>query len=138
MPLLTLIGASIGSVVDVDKTIDADCADFLRVQVDMAVAHPFSPGFPFSVAGSSPVWILFKYERLSGICIICGCIDHLSSVCDAPSPHPSHPLLGPAMQAYPPRLPVVLPPVLSLTRASLSVGFGFGGCSLLSRVLGQG
>lgn len=45
----------------------------------------------------------------------------MSSVCDVPSPHPLYPLLGPAMQAYPPRLPVVLPPVLSHTRASPSL-----------------
>lgn len=115
----SLIGESIGSVVDVDTSVDEDaaCADFLRVKVVMAVANPYSPGFPFSVDGSSPLWILFKYERLSGICVVCGCIDHLASACDAPDPHQLHHLLGPSMKAFPPRSPGNLPTFRSSANA---------------------
>lgn len=124
----TLIGASLGSVVAVDKMVDADASvlDFFRVKIVLMVARPFTLGFPLSEADSPPLWLTFKYEQLSGICTTCGCIDHLASLYDSLHPHPFHSFLGPFMKAFPPRplfpLPPSMPSLGSLVKGKVICG----------------
>lgn len=48
--------------------------------------------------GNPDRWFSFKYERLSGVCYKCGCIDNLESWCDAEEPHPFSSKLEPLMK----------------------------------------
>lgn len=90
----------IGRVVEVDTSIDSDSDyhDFMRVRVELDVQTPLSPGFYFRPEPDVLIWVAFKYERLSGLCYNCGCIDHLDNACDAKLPHPYKADLGPRMK----------------------------------------
>lgn len=95
-----LIGGKLGRVLDVDLSVDADDGElgFLRVRVDVNILEPLSPGFSFTSDSTAATWFSFKFERLSGICFNCGCIDHLESWYDAELPHPHRSQLGPLIK----------------------------------------
>lgn len=83
-----LIGSKLGVIDHIDP-VDIH-KPYLRVQVHFDIETPLHPGFSLHREGQNPIWISFKYERLSSFCMICGRITHTVGTCiDEDHPHQS-------------------------------------------------
>lgn len=74
-----LLGNKVGSILQV-KPVDVN-KSYLRVQVEFDLEAPLQPGFYLPRAQGPPVWIVFKYERLSSLCLVCGSLTHTMGTC---------------------------------------------------------
>ncbi|PWA65867.1 hypothetical protein CTI12_AA329390 [Artemisia annua] len=57
---------------------------FLRFQVAVDLNAPLCPGFEIPWDGLKPLFISFKYERLSNFCYACGRLGHDDQTCSYP------------------------------------------------------
>lgn len=80
---------------------------YLRVKIRVNTDSPLQPGFYIPRGGQEPIWLTFKYERLSSVCLHCGRIDHSIGQCMEEDQHPYHYHLGAAMRGDPP-VPIVV------------------------------
>lgn len=74
-----LIGSKL-SIIDKLNPVDIN-KPYLRVKVHFDLETPLHLGFMLNREGYNPVWISFKYERLSSFCMICGRITHTAGTC---------------------------------------------------------
>ena len=79
--LLEEVGKEIGSdlreVLEVDlKMFSSDQAHFIKVRVELSLDKPLRRGGVVTSPNGDKVCIGFKYERLVGLCYMCGWIDH--------------------------------------------------------------
>lgn len=58
--------------------------NFLRIRATIDLSNPLKIGFALKRIGGSLMWISFKYERLNGLCYICGIIGHNKEHCRKP------------------------------------------------------
>lgn len=56
-------------------------APFLRVHVLLDTRKPLLAGYSPPHEGLAPVWIQFKYERVSRFCYLCGGLGHFQTIC---------------------------------------------------------
>ncbi|GER29692.1 nucleic acid binding [Striga asiatica] len=59
--------------------------NFLRLRVVLDVLKPLATGFWLERAGSHPIWVDFKYEKLGVFCYKCGLIGNSYRTCRFPS-----------------------------------------------------
>ncbi|XP_075643286.1 uncharacterized protein LOC142614620 isoform X1 [Castanea sativa] len=77
------IGQRIGRVIEVDcEAIAFGEARFLRVRVDVPLDKPIRGGAPVHSPEGDKVGVVFKYERLSGLCFHCGLLGHEAKACE--------------------------------------------------------
>uniref|UniRef100_A0A803QLX3 Reverse transcriptase domain-containing protein n=1 Tax=Cannabis sativa TaxID=3483 RepID=A0A803QLX3_CANSA len=57
---------------------------YLRMWVDVWVAHPIPAGFFLKSDGKPESWVQFKYEKLPMLCFNCGKLAHWDKICHAP------------------------------------------------------
>jgi hypothetical protein len=86
------IGASLGDLLEVDNADKKKPTrkSFLRFRVKLNLLNPLVPGFTHHRLPNAPIWIQYKYERLSDYCYICGRIGHLSFACPVDPRPPDH------------------------------------------------
>ena len=74
------IGVSLGDLLMVDNTdnLKPTWKSFLRFRVMLNLLNPLVPGFTHHRLPSAPIWIQYKYERLSDYRYTCGRVRHLS------------------------------------------------------------
>lgn len=53
-----------------------DIRKYIKYKVEVDLHKPVVPGWTLDRGTKSPVWIEFKYERLSNICFSCEKIEH--------------------------------------------------------------
>ncbi|XP_023924239.2 uncharacterized protein At4g02000-like [Quercus suber] len=71
------LGGSLGEVVMVDvRGQGFSMGKFLQVRVDINIFEPLCRGRMVRMGGPMPVWVDFRYERLSIFCYWCGKLDH--------------------------------------------------------------
>ena len=71
------IGSGLGEVLEVDlKVFSSDQAHFIKVRVELPLDKPLRRGGVVASPNGDKVCIGFKYERLVGLCYLCGWIDH--------------------------------------------------------------
>ncbi|GLT68115.1 hypothetical protein SLA2020_403740 [Shorea laevis] len=83
------IGASLGDFISCDNADNSKPSrkSFLRIRVSINLLLPLSPGFTHHRPPKPPIWIQYKYERLSDYCYVCGRLGHLSFNCvESPNP----------------------------------------------------
>ncbi|CAA0832173.1 Unknown protein [Striga hermonthica] len=91
--LTAQIGRSIGQLIKQFVFTDCDvvCSgklpsrNFLRLRVVLDVLKPLATGFWLERAGSHPIWVDFKYEKLGVFCYQCGLIGNSFRTCRYPS-----------------------------------------------------
>lgn len=96
------IGNSIGKVLEVEynAALGVCCTKFLRVKVNIDAHKPLQPGFLLPRSGQDPVWIQYRYERLSDFCYRCGLLGHVMANCNQRLDRPEGAnRLGPLMKA---------------------------------------
>lgn len=75
------LGESMGRVSEVNiKDGDVACGKFLRVYVVLDIRKTLARGRTINMQGEK-MWISFQYEKLSRICLDCGCIVHGEQGC---------------------------------------------------------
>lgn len=74
-----LLGNKLGEVCQVEL-VDVN-RPYLRVQVKFELEAPLHLGFYLPRDQGKPVWIAFKYERLSSFCLACGRLTHTMDTC---------------------------------------------------------
>ncbi|KAK9265662.1 hypothetical protein L1049_003420 [Liquidambar formosana] len=79
----TKIGNMIGKFISVDSHNSNGLfwESFLRIKVDLLISNPLKTGFVLKRDALPPVWIQFKYERLSDFCFHCGRLSHCANSC---------------------------------------------------------
>lgn len=77
-----MLGSCLGTALEVDESSDPLgllCKPYLRVLVEIKFDHPLKPGFLLLRDEKLPVWISFKYERLSDFCLKWARLDYASN-----------------------------------------------------------
>ncbi|KAB1225848.1 hypothetical protein CJ030_MR1G005227 [Morella rubra] len=79
----------VGEVLEVDyrSSNRSWAATFVRVRVLLNIPCPLVLGFLMIREGKPPVWIQFKYERISSFCFNCGRLGHAADFCSLPPEH---------------------------------------------------
>lgn len=73
----TLIGDSIGSVVEVDLLDgEVNWDECVRVRVHLGVSKTLQRGKKIKIGGDEAIWVQFSYERLLDFCYYCGIMGH--------------------------------------------------------------
>ncbi|XVF19412.1 hypothetical protein REPUB_Repub11eG0108100 [Reevesia pubescens] len=54
----------------------------LRLRVLINVHNPLRRCSKLALPNGDNVLVTFKYERLSNLCYVCGCLDHMETNCD--------------------------------------------------------
>jgi hypothetical protein len=99
------IGASVGVLLEVDN---ANCSKpvrkgFFRFRVLLNLLNPLIPGFTHHRPPMDPLWVRYKYERLSDYCYTCGRIGNLSFACPVDPRPPDHGRYGDMLKASSPK-----------------------------------
>uniref|UniRef100_A0A803NHD8 Zinc knuckle CX2CX4HX4C domain-containing protein n=1 Tax=Cannabis sativa TaxID=3483 RepID=A0A803NHD8_CANSA len=83
---LFIFGFKIGELAETDGCSKSEVVrrGFLRLWIDVWVAHPIPAGFFLKVDGMPESWVQFKYEKLPMLCFNCGRLAHWDKVCHAP------------------------------------------------------
>ena len=79
------MGIKIGESIEVLEEVDVGedgigWSRYLRIQVNIDLRKPLERGRTLNLEGK-PIWIPFKYEKLSAFCFQCGCINHGNKGC---------------------------------------------------------
>ncbi|KAI7988460.1 Uncharacterized protein LOK49_LG13G02233 [Camellia lanceoleosa] len=79
-----IVGNAIGQFLDMDFE-DGGIAwgRTMRIRVAIDVRKPLRRGMKLSLSSADPIWVDFKYERLSIFCYFCGLLGHTDRDCDA-------------------------------------------------------
>ena len=81
------IGGGIGIVIVVDdKPFSLEQARFLRIRVEIPLTQPLRQDGPVVNLEGECSWVLFKYERIVGLCFSCGRFGHEKKACPYQSP----------------------------------------------------
>jgi hypothetical protein len=98
------IGASLGDLLVVDNAdnLKPTRKSFLRFKVMLDLLKPLVLGFTHHRPPSSPIWVQYKYERLSDYCYTCGRIGYLSYSCPVDPRPPDHGRYDDNLKARPP------------------------------------
>jgi hypothetical protein len=75
---------------------------YLRLRVLIKLHCPLIPGFTYHRPSKAPVWVQYRYERLSEYCYFCGRLGHPSYECLVADRPPSHGRYGDKLKARPP------------------------------------
>lgn len=78
-----VIGENIGKVVEIEEG-ESDASfrkTYMRIKVELEVGKSLKKGMWVRREEASPVWVEFKYERLSSFCFNCGMLDHTEKTC---------------------------------------------------------
>lgn len=95
-----LIGRMLGTKIELD---DLDAHQlFIRLKIRFPTSKQLEPGFFYSREDGAPVWIGFKYERLSSFCCHCRILDHTIGTSYNKSPHPQKVALSEKMRGSSP------------------------------------
>ncbi|PWA82942.1 hypothetical protein CTI12_AA174550 [Artemisia annua] len=80
------LASKIGSLVELDCVGEGLQLNrpFLRFRVAVDLNAPLCPGFEITRDGLKPLFISFKYERLSNFCYACGRLGHDDQTCTYP------------------------------------------------------
>lgn len=76
---ITDIGASVGSLVEMEALLDIFCKRFFRIKVSFN--NPLKDGFFLPRPHLSAAFIRFRYEKLVDFCYQCGCLGHSVIMC---------------------------------------------------------
>lgn len=76
-----MIGESVGSCVRVEPVFVMQNRAFLRLQVEIDIKQPLKTGVWWKNNRGVDKWASFKFERLSGVCFVCGMLGHSSTNC---------------------------------------------------------
>ena len=76
------IGGSLGEVLDMDaKSITSEQARFLQISVDLLLDKPLRRGALVISREGDKLWLAFKYERIVGLCYLCGWLGQKMKTC---------------------------------------------------------
>lgn len=71
------IGRGVGRVIEVDNTaFSTEQARFLRVRIEVPLDQPLRRRGPVVSPEGDKSWVVFKYERITGLCFSCGRLGH--------------------------------------------------------------
>ncbi|KAF4353923.1 hypothetical protein F8388_008561 [Cannabis sativa] len=81
-----IVAKKIGELADTDGSSKSEVVrrGYLRLWIDVWVAHPILAGFCLKADGKLESWVRFKYEKLPMICFNFGKLAHWDKVCHAP------------------------------------------------------
>uniref|UniRef100_A0A803NZ18 Reverse transcriptase domain-containing protein n=2 Tax=Cannabis sativa TaxID=3483 RepID=A0A803NZ18_CANSA len=81
-----IVAKKIGELAETDGSSKAEVVrrGYLRMWVDVWVAHPIPAGFFLKSDGKPESWVQFKYEKLPMLCFNCGKLAHWDKICHAP------------------------------------------------------
>lgn len=80
------LASKIGNLIEVDCVGDGGqlSRPFLRFRVSVDLRAPLCPGLKITHDGLTPIYVSFKYERLSNFCYACGRLGHDDDTCTFP------------------------------------------------------
>jgi hypothetical protein len=98
------IGSSLGELLEVDNADNQKPLrkSYLRLRVLIKLQCPLIPGFTYHRPPKAPVWVQYRYERLSEYCYFCGRLGHPSYECLVADRPLSHGRYGDKLKARPP------------------------------------
>lgn len=77
-----------------------DSVGYQRIQILLDTSKPLIPGFSMEQPRKTPVWVSFKYERISYVCYSCGFLGYNKKFCLVRFQTTQHnPILGLIMRA---------------------------------------
>ena len=78
-----VLGETIGDVEEIDaERGQMALGRYLRVRVSINISKPLKRGSRIALSGGESILAIFKYERLSDFCYICGRLTHQELECD--------------------------------------------------------
>lgn len=63
------------------KAIASEQVRFLRIRVDIPLSKPLQRGALVISPEGDKTWVAFKYERIVGLCYLCGHLGHEVKFC---------------------------------------------------------
>jgi hypothetical protein len=98
------IGSSLGELLEVDNADNQKPLrkSYLRLRVLIKLQCPLISGFTYHRPPKAPVWVQYRYERLSEYCYFCGRLGHPSYECLVADRPLSHGRYGDKLKARPP------------------------------------
>ncbi|KAL8462316.1 hypothetical protein ACS0TY_032575 [Phlomoides rotata] len=76
------IASRAGEVLEIDPLSLEGLSRSIRVRIRLDVTKPLKQGMTVARKNDSPIWVPFKYERLSSLCFFCGMLGHMKRECD--------------------------------------------------------
>lgn len=73
----TVLGETIGHVLDVDSCADKSAWEMIDVTI------PLRHGSILSLSKERNLVVMFRYDKLPYFCYLCGCLTHFETECDA-------------------------------------------------------
>ncbi|KAL8554502.1 hypothetical protein ACS0TY_002617 [Phlomoides rotata] len=80
--VLIAIASKCGTLIEIDPESINGIGRSARLKVRVDIQKPLKKGLNLEMKNSKPLWINFKYERLTSFCYYCGMLGHMKWECD--------------------------------------------------------